>query len=446
MSSGSRYRVPPPLPPQQCVTGSFRLTDALSAWTPFARHLISDRFALWFLTTEEQILKTYPAPAPRTAAPRWALPAALLGAFGGFTSFYLLLSVVPEYALHGGAGPSGAGLTTGALMATTVAVQPLVPRLQRAWGRSATLALGGVLLGLPCLALNLSDTLPALLALSLLRGCGFGVVVVIGVAAVADLTPTSQWGRGLGLYGAVVGTAGIIGSPLGLWMVHRSGYSLVFIAGAVAAVGVLVAAIRTAPVHPASARTHIRLRSAVRPLALPFLIEAASTTAYGVVFTFLPSTLESSPDWTAPVALLVVQATCTVTRLFSGGLIDRLGGPTLLVPAIAMTAAGMCGSVFRHDPLVVIAGAALFGAGFGVIQNATLVVMLRASQHAGVEIGSVAWNLAFDAGTGVGAVAGGLVLGAAGHASLFLGTAALLAVSATAVRRGKEPGTPGPDF
>ncbi|MFG3026476.1 MFS transporter [Streptomyces sp. NPDC048254] len=380
-------------------------------------------------------MKTHPAPAPSPTASRWALPIALLGAFGGFTSFYLLLSVVPEYALRGGAGPSGAGLTTGALMTTTVAVQPLVPRLQRTWGRSATLALGGVLLGLPCLAMNMSDTLSLLLALSLLRGCGFGIVVVIGVAAVADLTPTSRWGRGLGLYGAVVGAAGIIGSPLGLWMVHRSGYTLVFIAGALAAAGVLVAAFGAAPVHSATGRRPVRLRSAVRPLALPFLIEAASTTAYGVVFTFLPSALQSAPAWTAPAALLVVQVTCTVTRMFSGGLVDRLGGPVLLVPAIAVAAAGMCGSAFPHAPAVVIAGASLFGAGFGVIQNATLVVMLRASQHAGVELGSVAWNLAFDAGTGVGAVAGGLVLSATGHAPLFLGTAVLLAVSITAVRR-----------
>ncbi|MEW2160601.1 MFS transporter [Streptomyces sp. NPDC007189] len=395
---------------------------------------------------EERILKTRPAPDPRPAASRWALPLALLGAFGGFTSFYLLLSVVPEYALHGGAGPSGAGLTTGALMTTTVAVQPLVPRLQRALGRSSTLVLGGVLLGLPCLAMNLSDTLPLLLVLSLLRGCGFGIVVVISVAAVADLTPTSRWGRGLGLYGAVVGAAGIIGSPLGLWMVHQSGYTSVFSGGALAAVGVLMAAVGTALPHPATERRNVPLRSAVRSLTLPFLVEATSTTAYGVVFTFLPSALQAAPAWTAPVALLVVQATCMITRLLSGELIDRLGGAALLVPAIAMAAAGVCGTAFPHHPGIVIAGAALFGAGFGAIQNATLVVMLRAARHVSVEVGSVAWNLAFDAGTGVGAVAGGLVLSAAGHPTLFWATAALLAASIAAVRRNGAPGhTPETD-
>jgi predicted MFS family arabinose efflux permease len=394
---------------------------------------------------KEPLLKTRPAPDPRSTAPRWALPLALLGAFGGFTSFYLLLSVVPQYALRGGAGPGGAGLTTGALMTTTVLVQPLVPRLQARWGRSATLVLGGALLGLPCLAMSLSDTLYPLLLLSLLRGLGFGIVVVVSVAAVADLTPTSRWGRGLGLYGAVVGAAGIIGTPVGLWLAHRHGYALVFTAGALAAVGVLVAVAGTAPAHPAAGHRRVLLRAAVRGLTLPFLVEAVSTTGYGVVLTFLPSALQGAPAWTAPVALLVVQITCTATRSLSGGLIDRVGGAPLLVPAIAVAAAGMCGSAFPQDPGVVIAGAALFGAGFGVIQNATLVVMLRASQPIGVEIGSVAWNLAFDAGTGVGAVAGGLVLGAVGHASLFWATAALLLLSVTAVRRpGAPTDAPGP--
>lgn len=374
-----------------------------------------------------------PAPPPRTR--RGPLVLALLGAFGGFASFYLLLSVVPEYALRGGSGPTGAGLCTGALMVTTVAVQPLVPRLLSAVGKRVTLAAGGLLLGLPCLALGLSDRLPALMALSLLRGCGFGIVVVTGVSAVAELTPAAKWGKGLGLYGAVVGVAGIIGSPSGLWIVHRAGFDWAFIAGAIATAAVLVGACGATATRPAPRTRRDALSGAVRKLTPPFLIEGASTMAYGIVFTFLPLTVGHAPAWTAPAALLAVQAACTLSRLLSGTFVDRHGGAALLAPAIITTAAGVATAVFPTNPVTVIVGMAVFGAGFGIIQNASLVVMLHASRDVGVNVGSVAWNLAFDAGTGAGAVGGGIVLGATDSRTVFLAMTALLLATVAAVRR-----------
>lgn len=381
------------------------------------------------------MLNVSPCPPTQARTRRGPLVLALLGAFGGFASFYLLLSVVPAYALRGGSGPTGAGLCTGALMVTTVAVQPVVPRLLSAVGIRMTLAAGGLLLGLPCLALGLSDKLPALMALSLVRGCGFGIVVVTGVSAVAELTPATTWGKGLGLYGAAVGVSGIIGSPLGLWIVHRAGFGWAFTAGAIATAAVLAGACGATAIRPAPRNHRDTLTGAVRKLAPPFLIEGASTMAYGIVFTFLPLAISHVPAWTAPTALLAVQAACSLSRLLSGPFVDRHGGVALLVPAIVTTAVGMAAVVLPASPVTVIVGMAVFGAGFGVVQNASLVVMLHASRDVGVNVGSVAWNLAFDAGTGAGAVGGGIVLGITDSRTAFLTMSALLLVTVAAVRR-----------
>ena len=48
-----------------------------------------------------------PAARPRLVTGRFA--AALLASFGALTSFYLLLSVTPMYAVSAGAGSAGAG-------------------------------------------------------------------------------------------------------------------------------------------------------------------------------------------------------------------------------------------------------------------------------------------------------------------------------------------------
>jgi predicted MFS family arabinose efflux permease len=361
----------------------------------------------------------------------------VLAAFGGFASFYLLLSVVPQYAVDGGAGPAGAGLCTGALMLATVAVQPLTPRLLATAGRRMTLASAGALLGLPCLLLPLSANLTFLVVLGAVRGLGFGIFVVVSVTLVAERVPEGRWGRGMGLYGALVGLAGIIGSPLGLAMARRAAYPWTFLLAGCSALIVVGASLgvgsgRVAPA--AGPRSRVPVGGALRALCAPFLVEAVSTTAYGVIFTFLPLAAAHGPAWTGPTALLVVQLTAAVSRWVSGGIVDRYGGGRLLGPAILAAAIGVTAGVAPGDPGVMIAGMALFGAGFGVIQNASLVLTLHRARDFGLGVGSVTWNLAFDAGTGIGAAGGGLVAQAGGNSAVFLSASLLLALSLTAAR------------
>ncbi|GAB3425650.1 hypothetical protein GCM10027569_63540 [Flindersiella endophytica] len=77
------------------------------------------------------------------------LLAVCLADFAGLTGFYLLLSVVPAYAAEHGAGRSGAGLTTAALMVSTVAAEFAAPRAVARFGARPVLAAGLLLLGCP---------------------------------------------------------------------------------------------------------------------------------------------------------------------------------------------------------------------------------------------------------------------------------------------------------
>src|ERR1700745_622534 len=79
-----------------------------------------------------------PASRPRLVTGRFA--AALLASFGALTSFYLLLSVTPMYAMSAGAGSAGAGLATGSLMLTTVLAEFASSRLMGRFGYRAGFA------------------------------------------------------------------------------------------------------------------------------------------------------------------------------------------------------------------------------------------------------------------------------------------------------------------
>src|SRR6266487_6022854 len=84
-----------------------------------------------------------PAPRARLISGRLAL--VLMSSFGALTSFYLLLSVTPMYAVSAGAGTAQAGLVTGSLMLATVLAEFAPPRLMRRYGYRTVFAAGAAM-------------------------------------------------------------------------------------------------------------------------------------------------------------------------------------------------------------------------------------------------------------------------------------------------------------
>ncbi len=120
--------------------------------------------------------------------------AMLVSAFG----FQLLLSVVPLYAAAVGGGTGGAGLATATFMLTTVLTQVAMPKLLGRFGYRRVLVAGLLFLGLPALLYPLAGGVAGVLAVTLARGVGFGIVTVGFAALIVELAPPSagerRWG------------------------------------------------------------------------------------------------------------------------------------------------------------------------------------------------------------------------------------------------------------
>jgi predicted MFS family arabinose efflux permease len=362
-----------------------------------------------------------------------ALALVFVCTFGTAASFYLLLSVVPLYATSVGAGGIGAGGATGALMLATVAAELATPRLLARFGYRLVLAAGLLLLGAPALALSASANLPAILAVCLVRGLGFAITVVVGSALVASLVPRERRGEGLGLYGVVVGVPSVVALALGVWLAAHVGYGPVFVAAAVTSLAGLVVVPglpgREPRPGPGSAleRT-VGVWAGLRTPALlrPSIVFAATTMAAGVIVTFLPLVVTGASGNLAALALLVQAATATLTRWWAGRHGDRHGPARLLIPGVATAAVGMLALVLTSSPAVVVVGMVVFGAGFGVTQNASLLLMFERVSTSGYGTVSALWNLAYDAGLGVGAAGFGVLAAQTGYAAAFGLTAAVM--------------------
>jgi MFS family permease len=82
--------------------------------------------------------------------------------------------------------------------------------------------------------------------------------------------------------------------------------------------------------------------------------------------------------------------------------------------------------------VVILAGMALFGAGFGVLENATFALLIEQLPEAKA---SARWNLAYDAGYGAGPAAFGLIGARTGYPVAFGLTSALILAALPAALR-----------
>ena len=110
--------------------------------------------------------------------------------------------------------------------------QPDEPVRQR-----AVLAVGLALLGAPTLLLLASDQVATIVAVSLVRGLGFGLLVVVTGALVVSLVPRERRGEAVGLSGVVSCVPAVVALPSGVWLAGHVGYALVI---AVAGLSALV--------------------------------------------------------------------------------------------------------------------------------------------------------------------------------------------------------------
>jgi predicted MFS family arabinose efflux permease len=350
-----------------------------------------------------------------------------------FSGVALLLSVVPLWVVHNNAGEFAAGGSTAAFMASTVAAQFAVPRLVRAWGYRLVTASGAVLLGAPAPLLLIATDWPGILAVSLLRGIGFGFVTVCGAALVAELLPRTALANGSGLYGLAVGLPQLIGLPAGTAAVEHWGFVPVFlVAGVIPLLG-LVAIFGLPAVAPTRHDDDLPAKGSLRR---PWLVMLSGSIGYGALVTFLPLALTDTVA--ASAALFASAGAGLASRWVAGRLGTRIAAGRMLPWGLALTVFGMAGlaaSIQGESPWSAVAAVAVAGVGFGLIQNDSLVVMFAAAP---VGRASVAWNVAFDAGTGVGAVVVGALVAGSSYSVAFgllaLSAAALLPVALSAGR------------
>jgi MFS family permease len=104
-----------------------------------------------------------------------------------------------------------------------------------------------------------------------------------------------------------------------------------------------------------------------------------------------------------------------------------------------VAALGMAAMIVLGSPVVIFAGMVLFGAGFGVIENATFALLIEQLPEAKA---SALWNFAYDAGYGAGPAVFGLICVSTGYPAAFALTGVLILATLPAALRERKAAVP----
>jgi predicted MFS family arabinose efflux permease len=355
---------------------------------------------------------------------RRALALVIVAAFSGFSCLYMLLPTVPLIAAQT-SGRLGAGMATGVFMTATVASQALMPWILRRFEGHTVFVLGLVVLGLPGVCYALSRHIAVILAVTAVRGIGFGVIAVMGAALCALFADPARRGQALGVYGFFTAGAGIVYPPLGVALFDGGHRQALFVVSSALAImgGALTWALlpRRALAVPAagSVRAVVRDRRVLATLLTFF----PAAMLFGAIYSFL---VLLHPH-VGSGALLAFGIAMTSGRLLAGSRVDRTRFEVLAIPAVIVTVLGSLGLGLVTDDAATVVAAAAAGAGCGVLGTATLADVMRRSGAAHYAAGSTAWNLCFDGGAAVGSSGLAVVAATASLEMVFLLAAAAVA-------------------
>ncbi len=376
-----------------------------------------------------------------------------------FAAFFDLFVQFPTIAPHAeGLGASAAlvGIIVAAYSFTNLFGNLGAGYILDRWGRRTPMVLGMAITVIAVFSYSLVQTPEQMMAARAVHGIGAAVLAPGAFSIIGDRTASDRWGRAMGLTGALIAVAALVGPPVAGILRDNWGADVVFYVDAVFIFITLVAFLiiardnsREVETHDSDAPSEIAQR---QPALWPAYAAAfAITVGIGALVTYLPLMLEEQGQSAARsgysfgvyalVAMLVMAS--PISRAS-----DRFGrfGPLML--GLLGIAAGLALLGILEGYGGVVVGMAVFGLGYGLVFPAAtaLVASATGADRRGMAFG--VFYAVYSLGVVVGASGSGRLASFSddlvGLPFLVAAVVVLAAVPVVAVMRHMAAETPSP--
>jgi MFS family permease len=341
-----------------------------------------------------------------------------------FFGFQMLLPTLPVYVQKLGGQDTMAGLVLGIFTVSAVLIRPFTGKLLDTHGRKIILIAGLVIFFVSVIGYNWAPTLIILLVLRFIHGFGWGAASTATGTIAADIIPKSRLGEGMGYYG-LAGTIAMALAPLvGLTIIARYSFTVLFAFSATLVVLAMLVAnfivyIDVAKVKATGAekvKPALFEKAAFRPSLVIFFI----TMTYGAVVAFIALYAGHQQVENIGVFFTVYAITLTVTRPMAGRIADRNGFEKTIIPGMVLIALAMLILSQANSLELFLLTGIVYGLGFGSVQPSlqAMVVKNVPPNRRGAANGT--FFSAFDLGIGAGSVIGGGLAQTLGYSQMYL--------------------------
>ena len=283
-----------------------------------------------------------------------------------------------------GFGNALAGLATGVAFASTILTRGIAGRVADRKGGKRCMIRGlwvYFVAGLVCAAASWrSFPAPAAYGLliggRLLLGCGESLATVGLIAWALGVTGPQRSGRvfalvGMGLYGAFA-----VGSPIGVALLNRAGFTSVMLACALVPLAGMAMVIPLAAVAP-KAGERPSFWSIISRIWQPGAVVGLQGVGFAAIGAFMPLFFLSRGWPFAGFGLTCFGGAFVLVRLLFGHLPDRMGSIPVAMVSMAIEAGGQYVLWAASGPAVALTGAFLTGLGCSLIFPAMGIEVVR---------------------------------------------------------------------
>lgn len=355
----------------------------------------------------------------------WATRVVILVAF---LDLFMQFPVIAPYARTLGAAGTLVGVTVAAYSCTNLVGNLAAGAVLDRWGRRWPVLVGLAATTLALLGYAFSGTPQQLLAVRALHGLTAAVLTPGAFAVLGDSARSGQHARVMGLSGAFIAVAAVIGPSAAGVVRDKWGPEAVFLLSAglmLAAFFIYWFAARSWTPVPAITTVHGPNASGAAPRRLPRLVTSylaalALTVGLGTLVTHLPVVLTERGEPAMHIGLTFTTFALVAMIAMASPLSrvsDRFGRLLPIMAGLALTAGGMLVLRVTAGFHGAILGMGVFGLGFGVLFPAmtALAAELVEWRQRGRTFG--VFYAVFSVGVVIGSVVSGLLSDRLGEAT-----------------------------
>ncbi|MCL1829726.1 MAG: MFS transporter [Oscillospiraceae bacterium] len=391
----------------------------------------------------------------KNTATIWSRDFILLLVINGVSglSFQILSPNLPVYAQQIGFSESLIGVLVASLAFGALLSRPFAGMMSDRMNRKKICAFATLMTSVAVVSLELASHPPLLLGIRFFHGVLFGLNTTVTLTMASVVTPENKMGRGVGIFGITGIGAQAVAPAMGIYVVLRWGYPVLFLVTA----GISVIAASMVPIlsdkvlarkngPKKTVRRKFSFKNIIAPevlgmafIALLFTGVTSSVTNFMVLYGVTKGIADVGFYFTVFASVLMA------TRFFSGNLTDRFSFRLILYPCSACCAGALILIGFADSFSFLAAAAVFMGIGYGISTPTiqTAAIRIAPADKRGIAVATIFAGT--DLAHCIAPVLMGSVVEAAGYRAGFLTMCSLMIIAVPAVilsaRKGRaEPG------